>query len=217
MGNPLFKYYEFDVNEFLPASWRDDISQLVKKYSVERILSATSVTSREVSPDITVPAFIVDGDCIKERMPWLYDLYRGFFRDMGQKCVTEPVSTAKEPVYGVNLNIQRGSKMRYECHVDSNPIQGMLYVTTHPEGTGGELVVSNRPEAVGPEDIEKDCVRIFPKSGHLVFFDARQYPHYVAPLKNDDAVRIAAAMNFYIPSAPEEMRPSDLNKHLFGK
>jgi len=212
-----FKYQEFNVNEFLPSSWREDISHLVEKFSVSQVLSAKSVTSRETSRDVTVPTFIVDGNCIKARMPWLYDLYRGFFRDMGQKCVTEPLSTAREPVYGVNLNIQRGSKMRYECHVDSNPLQGILYVTTHPKGTGGELIVSNRSEAMGPEEIETDCVRIFPKSGYLVFFDARKFPHYVASLKNDNAIRIAAPMNFYIPSAPEEMRPSDLNMHLFGK
>ena len=53
--------------------------------------------------------------------------------------------------------------MRYECHVDSNPIEGLLYLTEHPEGNRGELVVSLGYSAKGPDEIRnnsrvyKDC------------------------------------------------------------
>lgn len=78
------------------------------------------------------------------------------------------------------------------------------------------LIVSNNPAARGPTQIEQDCVRIYPVSGNLVFFDARQFPHFVAPLVHASAVRIAVAMNYYVPSCPESSRPLDLNRHLFG-
>lgn len=107
--------------------------------------------------------------------------------------------------------------MRYECHVDSNPVQGLLYVTTHKNGEGGELVVSNDESALGVNGILEDCQKIFPCSGDLVIFDARKNPHYVEPLKASDGIRIAATMNFYTIDAPEQMRPTDLNKHLFKR
>ncbi len=164
--------------------------------------------------DLRLNIQIVGGRIIRQALPWLYDLYRGLFRDLAANCFDEEVLIAKDDRYAINMNIQQGPEMRYECHVDSNPIEGLLYVTTHFEGEGGELIVSNRSNARGPAQIQEDCVRIYPKKGELLFFDARRYPHYVAPLSYPSAHRIAVAMNYYTPSCTEEMRPADLNKHL---
>ena len=38
---------------------------------------------------------------------------------------------AADDRYGVVLNVQRGTKMRFECHVDSNPLTGLLFCTDH--------------------------------------------------------------------------------------
>jgi hypothetical protein len=117
--------------------------------------------------------------------------------------------------FAVALNVQTGPD-RYECHVDTNPIEGLLYVTTHREGEGGELVVSNRGEAQSVEEVDADSTIVEPKAGYLLFFDGRHHSHYVASLKDPTAVRIVVAMNYYVPSWPEEKRPTDLNKHLSG-
>jgi hypothetical protein len=39
--------------------------------------------------------------------------------------------------YGVVLNVQRGNTMRFECHVDSNPLTVLLFCTdeSYPEST----------------------------------------------------------------------------------
>ena len=37
--------------------------------------------------------------------------------------------------------------MRFECHVDSNPLTGLLFCTDHQ--AGGELVIANDTEAEG--------------------------------------------------------------------
>jgi hypothetical protein len=190
------------------------ISDFALTHYQQTILVPTATTSREELSDLQLPVQIVGGISIRRALPWLYDLYRGLFRDLATKCFDEEVLIAKEDQYALNLNIQQGTEMRYECHVDSNPIAGLLYVTTHFEGEGGELIVSNSSNAYGPIQIEKDSVRIFPRKGDLIFFDARRHPHYVSPLTSPGARRISVAMNYYTPSCPEEMRPSDLSKHL---
>jgi hypothetical protein len=54
------------------------------------------------------------------------------------------------------------------------------------------------------------------QSGHLIFFDGREHPHYVRPLAAAAGLRIVAVMNYYTASAPETTRPQELNQHLYG-
>jgi hypothetical protein len=216
-GQTQFTWKEFEVETFLPKNWDKQIVSFALKHAVLRTLRPTSVTSRELSVNRKIPVLTVGGELIKTGLAWLYDLYRGTFRDLGQTCVTEPLSIAKDLRYAVNLNVQRGREMRYECHVDSNPLEGLLFVTDHRLGRGGELVVCNRSNAVGVREIKRDCKKIPPTKGRLLFFDAREHPHFVSSLKDPSEVRVIVAMNYYVPSCPESARPKDLNKHLFGE
>jgi 2OG-Fe(II) oxygenase superfamily len=210
-----FKWTSFDVNRLLPPGWESEVRTLGEERKAKDLVP-TSVTSRESATVEKIPVMTVGGLMVKERLPWLYDCYHGLFRDLAQQCTSEPVSTARDDRYGAVLNVQEGSTMRYECHVDSNPIEGLLYCTTHAPGAGGELVVANSPAAADVEAVEADASVVYPVAGNLIFFDARELAHYVRPLLDDDAVRIVVAMNFYVPSSPEAYRPPDLNRHLFG-
>jgi hypothetical protein len=212
-----FTWKEFDAEPFLPKGWDEQIVSFALENAVARTLTPTSVTSREASRELKIPVLTVGGTQINEGLGWLFALYRGTFRDRGQTCVDEPLAPAADQRYAITLNIQRGTDMRYECHVDSNPLEGLLYVTTHPSGTGGELVVCNRANAVGVERIMQDCKRILPEKGKLLFFDARDHPHLVTPLKDSCSIRVVVTMNYYVPSCPESSRPKDLNRHLFGE
>ena len=89
---------------------------------------------------------------------------------------------ARDDRYGVVLNVQRGTAMRFECHVDSNPMTGLLFCTDHVAGTGGELIFGNDPAAADVDAVERDCIVIRPHAGHLIFFDGRRHPHYARPL-----------------------------------
>lgn len=209
-----FTWYEFQVFNELPEGWAETVIQFALSNYTERYLTPTSVTSYESDHAAQIRVMTVGGKTIRAKQSWLFDLYNDLFLSYAQQCTDEPVSTAKDDRYAINLNVQIGNDMRYEGHVDSNPLEGVLYVTSHPKGSGGELIISNRPNARGPADIEIDAVRIYPQCGMLSFFDARKHPHYVAPLRDKDAVRVVVAMNFYTPACPEEMRPPDLNKHL---
>jgi len=104
--------------------------------------------------------------------------------------------------------------MRFECHVDSNPLSGLLFFTDHPQG--GELCFARRLAASGMSGIDEDCSVIRPQTGHLVFFDGRTHPHYARPLIADTDIRVLAAMNYYTESSPESTRPQELNRHLYG-
>ena len=217
MGKSLpFLWHCFDLRTELPRNWQRDIVSAAERLTKQRTLVPTSVTSREASTSIEIPVLTVGGAVVADELPWLYELYRARFRELAQALTTEPVSTASDLRYGINLNVQRGKSMRYECHVDSNPIQGMLYVTDHPPGSGGELIVSNRGDVQGRSAIDADATRIHPVAGYLVLFDARAHTHYVADVEETSEIRVAAAMNFYIPASPESARPPDLNRHLFG-
>lgn len=211
-----FVWHTFDLRQELPSDWQVQIREVVGRVARDSVLVPTSVTSREGEAAPPLPASTVDGRALTEELPWLSALYHGRFRNMAQELTAESVATARDPQYGINLNVQRGRDMRYELHVDSNPIQGLLYCTTHLPGEGGELVVSNRGDVAGKERVDSDATRIYPIAGYLVFFDARHHTHYVESLAEIDAVRIVAAMNFYTPSSPESDRPSDLSAHLFG-
>ena len=107
--------------------------------------------------------------------------------------------------------------MRFECHVDSNPLTGLLFGTDHPAGAGGELVFAHDPAAADVDAVERDCSVIRPHAGHLIFFDGRHHPHYARPLISESDMRIVAVMNFYTESCPESTRPPELNRHLFGR
>jgi hypothetical protein len=105
--------------------------------------------------------------------------------------------------------------MRFECHVDSNPVTDLLFFTDHPAG-GGELVVGHESGAIGVEALEMNGSVIRPQAGQLIFFDGKTHPHYARTLRSEDEVRVVAAMNFYTDSCPESTRPPELNRHLFG-
>jgi hypothetical protein len=152
---------------------------------------------------------------LQQRLVWLYSLYRGVFVELASQACGEPVQAALDDRYGVVLNVQRGTDMRFECHIDSNPVTGIIFFTEHPGG-GGELVFGHDADASSVEALERDCSVIRPQARQLIFFDGRSFPHYARPLNSDSDMRVVAAMNYYTQSSPETTRPVTLNRHLFG-
>ena len=165
---------------------------------------------------VHIPRGRVHASQVRRRLPWLYRFYHGYVLELAGETCAERVVPASDDRYGVVMNVQRGTAMRFECHVDSNPLTGLLFCTDHQPGTGGELVFAHDPAASDVETVEKDCSVLRPHTGHLIFFDGRQHPHYARPLLAEPQVRIVAVMNFYTESFPESTRPSELNRHLFG-
>ena len=211
---PHFSYEKRDVTSLLPEDWQKDIDAMVADADF-RAFPRTPFLSRE-APGVThIERGRVHADAVQQRLSWLYKLYRNEFLELAARAWGEPIEAAFDDRYGVVLNVQRGNSMRFECHVDSNPVTGLLFFTDHPAG-GGELVVSHDPEAVGVDGLERDCTPIQPEAGQIIFFDGKNHPHYARKLPGESDVRVVAVMNFYTRSCPESTRPAELNRHLFG-
>lgn len=209
-----FGWRAFDVTGLLPVDWPHDI-EMVAAAADFRDFPRTPVLSREAEDVRHITRGRVHADKVQQHLPWLYKLYRSDFLELGSQAWGEPVKAALDDRYGIVLNVQRGATMRFECHVDSNPVTGLLFFSEHPAG-GGELVVGHDPDAVGIQALEKKGSVIRPQAGQLIFFDGKTHPHYARALRSEPDVRVVAVMNFYTDSCPESTRPSELNRHLFG-
>ena len=208
-----FHWTTFDIGGILPAGWQREIHTVAASADF-REFPRTPVLSREAANVTRIHRGRVHADTVRELLPWLYDSYRGVFLDLASRACAERVSAARDERYGMVLNVQRGTGMRFECHVDSNPLTGLLFCSDH--ASGGELVVAHDSVATDVAEVERDCSVIPPRAGHLIFFDARRHPHYARPLKTGSGLRVVAVMNFYTESCPETTRPKELNRHLYG-
>jgi hypothetical protein len=209
-----FHWTTFDVADLLPWHWQQDVAAVTVAADC-RDFPRTPVLTRE-APDVSfIPRGRVHADQVRQRLPWLRELYHGPLLDLINNVWTELVTTAADDRYGVVLNVQRGSSMRFEVHVDSNPLSGLLFLTSHPRG-GGELCIARDPAACGLAAIDRDCVVIRPQAGCLVVFDGRERAHYARSLTSEADVRVLAVMNYYTESCPESTRPRELNRHLYG-
>ena len=210
---PRFWWITFDVTDLLPENWQLDVLAVAASADF-REFPRTPILTREAANVASISRGRVHASQVQHDLPWLIDLYHGAFRDLAESAWAEPVVTADDDRYGVVLNVQRGPSMRFECHVDSNPLSGVLFCSDHR--VGGELVVAHDPAAADLESIERHCSVIRPHAGHLLLFDGRDHPHYARTLLSETDVRILAAMNFYTESFPESTRPRELNHHLYG-
>ena len=201
------------MSDWLPPDWQQEVAVTAEAAEV-REFPRTPVISRESQDVQQVARGRVHADQVRYHLPWLFKGYRNELLELAREVSTEPVSAAQDDRYGVVLNVQRGSGMRFECHVDSNPLTGLLFLTDH--AAGGELVFANDTEAHSVADVDRDCSVVRPQAGHLIFFDARRYPHYARALTTDTETRIVAVMNFYTASCQEWNRPLELNRHLYG-
>jgi hypothetical protein len=212
---PRFRWTAFDVTSLLPLDYQDDIKMVAADADFHDY-PGTAFLSREAEHVTHITCGRVGADKVQQRLPWLYKLYRSDFLELAELAWGEPIKAASDDRYGIVLNVQQENTMRFECHVDSNPVTGLLFFTDHPAG-GGELVVGHDSGAVGVEALEKNGSVIRPQAGQLIFFDGKTYPHYVRTLRSESDMRVVAVMNFYTGSCPESTRPTDLNRHLFGE
>jgi len=211
---PGFHWTTFNLTSRLPANWHRGIIETAAGADF-REFPRTPILSREAAGVSYIRRGRVHADQVQEVLPWLYRLYRNDFLELARRAwAAEPVMPAQDDRYGIVLNVQRGTTMRFECHVDSNPLTGLLFCTDHL--AGGELVFGHDQGGADVGAVERDCSVIQPIAGHLIFFDGRHHPHYARPLMSESDTRIVAVMNYYTRSCPESTRPPELNRHRFG-
>ncbi|NUP26404.1 MAG: 2OG-Fe(II) oxygenase [Nocardia sp.] len=214
MSQQPFHWHTYDLNRALPRGWDTDLLDLAAQQSVRHIFRPTMSSAREAAgTEIAIES--VTGEVLCESARWLYELYLGSFRALAERYTGEPLQPTSTRNRALSLNLQRYDSARYPCHVDSNPAQGLLYLTDCDESTGGALVIARSSTARDIDEVDADCTVLYPRRGHLIIFDARAHPHYVQPLRSSDGLRAVVTMNYYSSSCPETVRPAGLDEQLF--
>lgn len=190
----------------LPPDWINQIEALALKRAIYKTLNGASITSRESQDARPATVGVVTGDAIWEEMRWLYDLYAGPLLEWACRLAPQRLAIAADKTSSVNINVLAGINSRYERHVDTNPVTGLLFASNLSARDGGGLVFDH---ASGFSDV------IYPRCGLFLAFDATATPHYVAPLRKDKQ-RISIPMNYYVHGA-QQFRPKDLNTYLYGQ
>ncbi len=170
---PTFKWTTFDVTGLLPSRWRQEVLEVAANADF-RQFPPTPVISREAADVQSIHRGRVHVNQVARDFPWLRRSYRSDFRELAERVTGGAVAAAHDERYGAVLNVQRGIEMRFEWHIDSNPLTGLLFCTDHGPGDGGEVVFSHSPEARSQADMERSCTVIRAQAGHLIFFDGRR-------------------------------------------
>ncbi len=188
----------------LPKGWQRQVRNVVRECGFNTVLTGSGSTSRETRENQQMAVRVADGRAVKDRLPWLWDLYNGLLKDFCATSFGRPIFPANLLHTAVNINQLAGRGAQYEWHVDSNPVTGVLFTTNSGNGLGGSLVFRHQSG-------QRAIVR--PRAGTFVCFDARQIEHRVAPLRRHGE-RISVPMNFY-DSATDQPRPSDLDPQIY--
>lgn len=188
----------------LPPDWIEDTLRLADQSALPVHLDGSTPTSLEPDGAKGTDYEVVPGDVIRNRLGWLYELYAGELLHLAAEAIGMELTVSESVRYGVNINRLTGSGARYEWHVDSNPVTGILFVTTLSPDEGGELVLSLAGEEV----------RISPVAGQFFVFSAGDVPHSVAPLKRD-TIRVSIPMSYFRQGEAQIADPA-LEEYLFG-
>lgn len=198
---------EWDLATFsaLPADWESEVIDVAHRLGVWTTLSGDSLVSREAQKGVSLPVLVVTGDTIGQELPWLRELYVGPLRELASSWYGRRLYVAQDLRSSVNINCLRGLGARYERHVDSNTVTGVLFVSRCNHSTGGALVF----QGTGGLECE-----LYPQPGVFIAFDAREIPHHVTPLRTP-CERISVPMNYY-ESPVDQPRPAGLDEYLYG-
>jgi len=210
-----FPIFGLGYADQLPELWAAKIADCTQRHGEAQFLDGRSATSRQrqlgVLPGAVVSVNVVTGKVVATELGWLCDLYRDNVHRLANSLGLGEFVTSPDERSAVNLNvIPRGSQ--YEWHVDTNPLTGLLFVTSHPSGDGGELVFRPDPVACPGEDWE---FVVTPRAGDLLLFDGRRAAHTVYPVRGTRD-RITVPMNFYLAGSGLS-RPDDLDAYLYGE
>ena len=202
-SHPPFGAFDLVDLGVLEDGWDEKILHVARHNAQRTVLDGASVTSRESDPSVQIEVAVVSGNVIRKELPWLFSLYETTLCDFASKTAGYRTYPATDVVSAVNINVISGVGGRYEWHVDSNPLTGLLFVNSLGPSDGGEVLFRGD----GPDRL------VLPKAGLFLAFDARTVPHTVLPLRKS-IERVSVPMNFYA-SPVHQTRPDDLNRYLY--
>jgi 2OG-Fe(II) oxygenase superfamily len=182
------------------------INEVADQFGREVALEGPAPESTLEQHEVPLTYKVTDGTVIVRQLPKLAALYQSqipaFIRDyIGLEIIPSRFERS-----AMTLNLLEGRGKRYETHLDSNSVTGLLYVTTLSSAEGGALRL-HYPDRE-PLDIQ-------PRAGVFLLYDARWVPHEVLELQTD-CRRLSIPMNYFLPS-DIETRPAHLDSYIFGE
>jgi hypothetical protein len=193
-----------DVRELLPHGWMSQIDAVARNVARTATLTGGTSTSLE-SAETVIHYRLVDGDEVNQHLPWLTRLYHEEFLKVAEQISGYCLEPDQYTTSSVNINVLPSGEGGYEWHVDSNPVTGLLFLSSHLHHDGGTLELKSANDHL---------LSIEPLAGTFAVFDARLCPHRVRPPKN--GLRISAPMNYFEAGRPRR-RPTDLDSRLYDK
>ncbi len=188
--------------EVFPPDWQLQLFDVINRRAVWTDLTSDTPTSLE-DPGVVIRYRLVTGDVVAEEAAWLDSLYRTTLVAFASALADEDMVPAEDLICGININVLEQAGARYELHTDSNPLTGILFVTSHDRRDGGALRFE------GPEE----TIELYPQAGDFVLFHATRTPHFVTPLMRH-VLRVSVPMNFYTRSGGST-RPVGLDEALY--
>src|ERR1700730_15537430 len=131
----------FDLGTFesLQPGWAQQTSLMARHLAEPTKLTGQSTTSIRDWNVGEVELGVVTGDVVRRELPWLFGLYSGPLKELAEEFAGRPIKCSTSEISDININVLSGVGASYEWHVDSNPVTGLLFVTSHAAGEGGEL------------------------------------------------------------------------------
>ena len=115
---------------------------------------------------------IVEGDILRDRLPWLWTVYHSRLRAFAASALGYPLFASNRLRASMTLNILGGAGGWTDWHTDMNAVTGVLFATDAGPDGGGDLVFR---DGAGHE------TRLVPRPGLFVCFEGA-IEHQVAPL-----------------------------------
>lgn len=180
------------------------IMKTAQKFCKRVTLDSPTPDSTLESPDDSLTYSIASGELISKKLPEVYRLYEETLPELVRSHVGLSIVPSKYPRTAVTLNLLSEGE-RYELHVDSNSVTGLLYINTLLENEGGALRLYYPGRK--PLDIQ-------PVAGDFLLYDARWVPHEVLSVRAKIG-RLSLPMNYFLET-DIELRPDLLDNYLFG-
>lgn len=197
--------YREGVDFHLPEYWDEQILTLSRASGRRVVQEEPSSVTDTNKPPVALRYYVVTGEVIASELTWLMEAYHGRWLELAEEVAGEPVCVSDSLADAVNISRTEDCHDAMDWHRDSNPLTGLLYVTSHPyrEGTsGGETRV----------DIGGIEMSIHPERGVLLMYDASRTSHCSAP-PGRGITRVSVPMNYYIQGR-SYTRPEGLDDFL---
>lgn len=201
---PLFASVDLLSQKIIDRCQIESMVEAAHQHARAAELRGDVSTSLEL-PETRLSYRLLDGEQVHHHLPDLERLYREDIFELAERMSGLSLRSSPDERNGVNINVLEGQASRYEWHVDSNPITGLLALTDSDGRSGGRLLFGSEPSTQ---------VQLSLRAGQLLLFDAREAAHAVEPLL-DNLTRVTAPMNFFV-EGESVVRPEGLDDSLYG-